>query len=240
MKDITENIGTLYHPRTALVFYEAKGMNAGTYTYVEYFDMDRHGNPINAHPLTVREAQHLSKALDTRNEAGKAFLKPMGILPTNILYTDPSGSGLVIWFTKATRRHLFFVEGLGIPNGIVHVPALLWVASKEKLFIYALKSSGRPTANTPLYHAPFFNVYSNGNVCLGTVDASIKKFASLEEFTASWEGYFFNSYFSHLMQNHNPVQGNCVSLWKKLRKTGEPFPKEVLKKTEKKIKNILR
>ncbi|HET7117845.1 MAG TPA: hypothetical protein VFI29_15225 [Hanamia sp.] len=39
MKDVMENIGTLYHPKTALVFYEAKGMNAEV--YVEYFDMDR-------------------------------------------------------------------------------------------------------------------------------------------------------------------------------------------------------
>ncbi|MCH5684087.1 prokaryotic E2 ligase family D protein [Niabella sp. W65] len=145
-----------------------------------------------------------------------------------------------MWFTKATCRNLFFIEGLGISSGIANVPALLWIASKEKLHIYALKSNRKPTENIPLYHAPFFNVYANGNVCMGTVDVNIKKSASLEEFTAAWEAYFFNSYFSHLMQNHNPIQGNCVSLWKKLRKTGDPFPKDVLKKTDRTIKNILR
>jgi len=36
--DITENFGTLYHPKSALVFYETKGAN--TDMYVEHFDMD--------------------------------------------------------------------------------------------------------------------------------------------------------------------------------------------------------
>lgn len=238
MKDVLENIGTLYHPKTALVFYEAKGMDKEV--YVEYFDMDKNGSPINAHPLTIKEAQRLSKALDTTREGSKAFLKPKGIIASNVLYTDPSENGFVMWFTKATCKNLFFVEGLGISNGNASVPALLWIANKDKLHIYSLKSDRKPTENTPLYHAPFFNVYADGSVCMGTVDVNIRKSASLEEFTTAWEAYFFNSYFSHLMQNHNPIHGNCVSLWKKLRKTGEPFPKEVLKKTDRTIKNILR
>lgn len=133
MKDVMENIGTLYHPKTALVFYEAKGMNAEV--YVEYFDMDKNGNPINAHPLTIKEAQRLSKALDTAREGCKAFLKPKGIIASNILYTDPSENGFVMWFTKATCKNLFFVEGLGISNGMAGVPALLWIANKEKLHV---------------------------------------------------------------------------------------------------------
>lgn len=237
MKDVMENIGTLYHPKSALVFYEAKGINAET--YVEYFDMDRNGSPINAHPLTVREAQRLSRALDTTVEGNRAFLKPKGIINPNVLYTDPSENGSVMWFTKATCRNLFFVEGLGIPSGMAGVPALLWIANREKLNVYALKTDRRPMEGTPLYHAPFFNVYENGNVCMGSVDVNIRRSASLEEFTAAWESYFFNSYFSHLVQHYNPVQGNCVSLWKKLRQTGGAFPKEVLKKTGRTIKNIL-
>ncbi len=238
MKDLTENIGTLYHPKGALVIYETI-KNEET-SYVEYFDMDRNGNPVNAHPLSVREAQQMAKALDTAGESNRAFLKPKGIIANNILYLDPSHNGQVIWFTKAACKDLFFIGSLGIPNGKANVPPLLWIASKYKLYIYALKSDRRPTESTTLYHAPFFNVYADGKVCMGTVDVNIKKTASLEEFTAAWETYFFNSYFSHLMQNHNPIQGNCVSLWKKLRKTGERFPKEILKKNNRTIKNILR
>ena len=36
--DITDHFGTLYHPKSALVFYETKGTE--TDMYVEHFDMD--------------------------------------------------------------------------------------------------------------------------------------------------------------------------------------------------------
>ncbi|TEB41264.1 PRTRC system protein B, partial [Flavobacterium circumlabens] len=82
--DITESFGTLYHPKTALVFYETRGTDSDV--YVEYFDMDNNGTPINAHPLTEREAKVLARALVTEKDRDKAFLKSNGILPTNILH----------------------------------------------------------------------------------------------------------------------------------------------------------
>ena len=67
--DITNNFGILYHPKSALVFFETEDYNPDG--YVEHFDIDRNGNPINAHPLTVREAQRLSKALNIQNKKEK-------------------------------------------------------------------------------------------------------------------------------------------------------------------------
>lgn len=78
-----------------------------------------------------------------------------------------------------------------------------------------------------------------GHVCMGTVDVNIQNSASAEEFIQAWESYFFNSYFSHLINEHNPINGNCVSLWKGLIESGEPFPSEVLKKTGKTLKHLL-
>lgn len=74
---------------------------------------------------------------------------------------------------------------------------------------------------------------------MGTVDVQIRQTASLEEFTTAWESYFFNSYFSHLMEDYNPVNGNCVSLWEQLIATGEPFPKSVLRKSEVTLKDLI-
>lgn len=71
MKDITQDFGTLYHPLSALVFYQTKGSSKAT--YVEHFDMDKNGNPINAHPLTEREAKVLAKALNTEKERVRHF-----------------------------------------------------------------------------------------------------------------------------------------------------------------------
>lgn len=238
INDLTQDFGTLYHPKSALVFYETKGSN--TDVYVEHFDMDKNGNPINAHPLTVREANVLAKALNTEQENNKAFLKSNGILPTNILYINPNADkGAVIWYTKAQQRQMYFVDSLQITNGTAQVPPMLWKASKNGLSVFALASDRRPTEKTKLYYTPYFNIYEDGKVCMGTVSVDIKKSASVEEFVQSWEYYFFNSYFSHLLGNYNPIKGNCVNLWKDLVNTDKPFPKEVLKPNNKTLKNLL-
>lgn len=238
LNDITQDFGQLYYPKSALVFYETKGNE--TDVYVEHFDMDKNGNPVNAHPLTVREAGVLAKALQTEDQKGKAFLKPNGILPTNILHINPSAErGTVLWYTKAQRRQLYFVDGLQIPNGTAHVPPMLWKADKNALSVFSLTSDRRPTEKTKLHYAPFFNIYEDGRVCMGTVSIDIKNAASVEEFLQAWEHYFFNSYFSHLLGNHNPIKGNCAALWKGLINRDNPFPKEVLKTNNRTLKNLL-
>lgn len=234
--ELSKTFGTLYYPKSALVIFQSK---KGQHDfYIEYYDMDEQGTPINAHPLTIREAQQLSKALQREKQYEKAFLKPEGILSSNILKVDAYGNGKVIWYTKAAKRNLFFKDSLEISNGRANVPPMLWMASKTGLQVYALKSNSRPTENTCLYHAPFFNVYTNGNVCMGTVDVRIKASASLEEFIQQWEAFFFNSYFSHLLENRSPVKGNCVNLWKSLIEKDEPFPKDRLIKTNRTLKNL--
>ena len=235
--DITNDFGKLYYPKSALVFYEAKDTDKAM--YVEHFDMDQSGNPINAHPLTVREANVLAKALQTEDEKNQAFLKPKGILPTNILHINPSAEkGTVLWYTKAQQRQLYFVDSLGIPNGKAQVPPMLWLASKSSLTVFALSNDRRPTEKTPLHYAPFFNIYEKGNVCMGTVGIDIKNSASVEEFIQAWEHYFFNSYFSHSLCE-NLTKKNIVNLWKGLSNTDKSFPKEVLKKNNKTLKNLL-
>lgn len=237
INDITENFGTLYYPKSALVFYETAGTE--TDIYVEHFDMDSNGTPINAHPLTVKEADVLAKALQTDEERNKAFLKPKGILPTNILHINPSAeNGTVLWYTRSKQRQMYFIDSLGISNGMAQVPPMLWLANKSSLTVFALANDRRPTEKTPLYYAPFFNIYEKGNVCMGTVSIDIKNSSSVEEFIQAWEHYFFNSYFSHSLCE-NLTKKNIVNLWKDLINTDKPFPKEVLKKNSKTLKNLL-
>lgn len=238
VKDITKEFGMLYYPISALVFYQGKEKDA-TKTYVEHFDMDSKGNPINAHPLSVEEAKALAESLHTEEEIDRAFLKSEGILPINILHINAS-SGTVLWYTKEQQRQLYFVNGLDISNGKAQVPPMVWLADKNSLAVFALTTDRRPNEKTLLHYAPFFNIYENGKVCMGSVTIDIKNSASVEEFTQAWETYFFNSYFSHLLGGYNPIKGNCVSLWKDLINTQNPFPKEVLKKTNRTLKHLLR
>ena len=237
LNDLTNDFTQLYYPTSALVFYRTNGQNADT--YVEYFDMDKNGTPINAHPLSVREANRLAKALNTAQEKEEPVLKSEGIIGSHILHLD-ARRGRVIWFTKALNRELYFTEDLGIPSGVANIPPMVWVADRESLSVYALRSNRKPTEHTKLYNAPFFNVYEDGRVCMGTVNVQIKRSASIEAFTTAWESYFFESYFSHLMFDYNPIKGNCVTLWKDLVNTGKVFPKEVLLKRNITLNDLLR
>ncbi|MDR6513676.1 PRTRC system protein B [Chryseobacterium camelliae] len=234
MEDITNSFGTYFDPICALVFYQ--GNSGYTESYVEYFDM-KNGLPINPHPITVLEGQRLATALQVKEE-NMNVLRSDGILPNNLLSFDAKSSAIV-WFTKAGVRELFFDKNLGIQSGKAHIPPLVWIADRKTLHLYALSSNRKPTLNTPLLYAPFFNVYQNGSVCMGTVDIATAETGSVNELMMLWENYFFNSYFSHLMSGHNPVNGNCVMLWENLIGTGKSFPSEMLLKTTKKLKDIL-
>ncbi|MFV8328185.1 PRTRC system protein B [Flavobacterium sp. ZS1P14] len=237
MKDITATFGTLYNPVKAFVVYQKN--TADKTIYVEAYDMDKNGCPINAHPLSLRESTQLANALDTSDELKRNFLKPSGLLPKNVLFINPDHDGYAVWHTPSQRVDLFFVDGLAIPNGKVSMPPLVWKASKNTLWIYAMDSDKEINEQTALAHAPFFNLYTDGKVCMGTVSISIKTDCLLEEFIQQWEQYFFNSYFSHLIGDASPVKGNIIQLWQNLVFNGKPFPMKSLLKNGLTIKNLL-
>lgn len=237
MKDITQTFGTLYNPVKAFVVYQKD--TAEKSIYVEAYDMDKNGYPINAHPLSLKESTQLASALDTSDELTRKFLKPSGLLPKNVLHLNPEHDGSAIWYTPAQKGCLFFVESLGIPNGKAFVPPLLWKATKNTLYIYAMETQTEINQETALYHAPFFNLYTDGRVCMGTIKVDIKADCHLEDFIQSWEQYFFNSYFSHLIGNGSPIRGNIIQLWQKLVGSDKPFPIKSLLKNGLTIKKIL-
>lgn len=233
-----ENTPKLFHPAAAIVVFKPEERDNDL--YLEYYDMDANGFPVNPRPLSVKEAQGLSKALDTRNEAAKAFLKPEGLMPWNVLHLNPAAKGNVVWYTKPQRRMLFFTQSLGLASPELPLPALVWLADKSRLYVFALQGKGKPRLNTALCNAPFFNLCRSGNVCMGSVDVRISRSASLEEFITAWEGYFFGSYFSHLIDGHNPVTGNLISLYQSLEGSGSIFPVEQLVPNGKQLKDVLR
>ena len=195
---------------------------------MQAFDVDPlSGHPINFHPLTEQESRQLAKILTVEKEKKKNFLRLNGLLPENVLYLDAE-RGQVIWYTPPQRRNLYFIQSLTIPNGIANLPALIWLATKNHLVLFALGSTDKPTIDTPLFYAPFFNTNKQGGVCMGTVSVGIRQSNTLNEFIAAWEESFFNSYFSHLYDQHQPVQGNIIQLWQHLIDNDTAFPFDVL------------
>jgi PRTRC genetic system protein B len=239
MKNITSVFDQTYQPVKALLIYQSQQAQSEN-VYVEAYDMDGQGCPVNAHPLDVQESAALAMCLDSSDELQCNFLKPKGLLSDKVLYINPAYDGCVVWYTPAQEVSLFFVEELGIPNGKAKVPTLLWKADKEHLHIYALHSNKRPDNNTPLYHAPFFNLYENGNVCMGTVNVEIEGSTCLEDFICQWQSYFFNSYFSHHIGGHYPIEGNTIQLWQQQVNSNKAFPIDQLKKSAVIIKELIK
>ncbi|WEA01762.1 PRTRC system protein B [Mucilaginibacter sp. SJ] len=250
MTNITEQFNNQYVPVKALLIYESQLNIKDQYgheadrnpqVYVESYDIGKRGQPINAHPLSLTELTSLSKLFQATEELKGNFLKPKGLISPNVLFLDPQNDGFVVWYTPPMERELYFVEGLGIPAGKAKLPALVWKASRESLHIYALKGKGKPNANTALYHAPFFNIYESGNVCMGTVQISIDRFTRLEDFINLWQEYFFNSYFSHTIGNHQGAFIDLKTLWQQQVGTGKAFPTDVLnKQNHLTLKNLIR
>ena len=103
-----------------------------------------------------------------------------------------------------------------------------------------IKGKSKPDAGTSLYHAPYFNIYNDGKVCMGTVNVQIEKHTALEDFMVQWESYFFNSYFSHLMNNFCPVSENIIQLWQAQTQTERDFPVIALKKNGMTLQTLLK
>ena len=236
MKNIANKFSKAYLPAKALLLYREQGSDE---FYIESYDIGKSGTPINAHPLSIRESQSLADTLNTTEENRQSFLQPKGLLGEEVIYINSQRNGFAIWYTPEMKRHLTFKSELTIPDGIAPMPPLLWKATTSSLEIWALKESKRPAMSTILYYAPFFNIYTDGRVCMGSVDIDIDTDCDLEKFISTWENYFFGSAFSHLLCEVSPVKTSIVPLWQKLISSGEAFPKNLLKKHSKTIKDLL-
>ena len=117
------------------------------------------------------------------------------VLPEHCLCWE---SGLMAWWRPAGRRRIFFKaqnDALNAISGLeVMHPPLVFRARENELSIWALNQDKRPTAETLLCRAPYFNVYDAGNMCTGSVrlPGSVRP-----DQTALWEECFFGSNFSH-------------------------------------------
>ena len=237
MKNITQQFNAVFEPFKALLIYrcEKETENSQFQTedkpieiYVESYDIGRNGKPINAHPLNVKEMATLSELLQTTQELKSSYLKSNGLLPANVLYVNQQSAGYAVWYTPPQEVTLFFVDGLNVPSGKYHVPAMVWKANADHLAVYAVKGKVKPTAKTKLCHAPYLNVYSGGNVCMGTVRIQINSSTCLEDFMQLWHHYFFNSNFSHAINGNNSTKSDTTALWRGLAGTGRDFPEDEL------------
>jgi PRTRC genetic system protein B len=214
-------IGTNHHfvLRDALLIYEESGAAFVTRHEIK---TDQKNQP------TLGPAQALTpKFLKTLLE-GLGRKTKVAVLPERVVAdTDET----IAWWTPARNRPMFFEDAEGRMTALngrdFPHPALAFVVNKQSLFVRALAENRRPGANTPLYMAPYWNVYETGNVCLGSMRAPEN--ADLRSIEA-WERGFFESSFTHpsgavrLTRHKKGFEG----MWKKLAGRTRPFPSRYL------------
>ena len=117
------------------------------------------------------------------------------VLPEHVLARTPE---LIAWWSRAQPRLMFFGEGNAETkklNGKMYPhPALVFMIHGRELFVRALAEDRRPTANTHLKSAPYWNTDPHGCVCLGSMRVPDEVgIGSL----AGWENAYFASEFTH-------------------------------------------
>ncbi len=171
---------------------------------------------------------------------GLGFTIPTEVLPENVIVR---GTDTIAWWTPAKTRALFFKCGSQEPllrmlNGKRYPhPPLLFKARGSDLWVRALKNNQRPTADTELCMAPYWNTYKNAVVCLGT--SKIPKNKRVEQI-AEWEESFFASEFTHSAGNSRSVQyeGGFLRMWQSLQEKRR-FPVRYLRPLKQTLKEFV-
>src|SRR5258706_5478467 len=93
------------------------------------------------------------------------------------------------WWRAPCKRTVWFEaedgadEGIGTRHGPASHPALVFAAAGGKWYVFAVKDKGRPGPDTPLYRAPYFNVWKTGEICTGNVRLpAAKRAAAIEAY----------------------------------------------------------
>lgn len=154
------------------------------------------------------------------------YLLNTDLLPENILAFSPRH---MMWWRPAGHSPVFFNnKELGKKSASVPHPALLFMVVEGTWSVWALSESRRPTLSTPLFHAPYFNVYDDGRICVGS--ASIPDRLSPSTIP-TWESAFFDSEFTHVNGQKKKIAhvNGEYAFWKEmLNGAYQEFPLDLL------------
>ena len=164
--------------------------------------------------LTTAFLRTLAEGLGTRITAE--------IFPENVLARTPE---TITWWTRARREVMFFggvdPDARALDGGAYPHPALVFRVTRRELFVRALERDERPTGETPLKTAPYWNCDAAGRVCLGSMRVPDQ---TTVESISDWQAGFFRSQFTHAngavrLTSHT---GGFLGLWKILKGSQDP------------------
>ena len=131
-------------------------------------------------------------------------------------------------------------EGSFDAQGVAPVPALIWLAERDSLYVFAVKDSERPTPETELFQAPFFNVWARGQICIGSAQRPSESSASDPK---AWEAMFWSSRFTHpnFKEKNRLIDGiDPYEFWSQMLNDETPqFPLDRLVPLKLKVADLL-
>lgn len=154
---------------------------------------------------------------------------PVEILPERVLVRTTE---MIVWWSPATVRTMFFSDRGGDATlrqlnakRFPH-PALVFKACGRQLSIRALARNARPTGDSKLCVAPYWNCNDQGIVCVGSMRIPHEKSVKAIDV---WEQSFFESEFTHAAGGTKQTQfpGGFLAMWLSLAHKKE-FPSQHL------------
>lgn len=183
----------------------------------------------------VRDGKPLAAQLPSRDQLVGLLRELLGagaareLWPRHVLFAD---TGRVVWHRPAERRPVFFHTGkqdfdAAFKGRSAVFPPLLFLALPGQLYVWALDSDVRPEAASPVFRAPFLNLYESGHMCAGTAKLPLEVSTDVTYFErAFFETTFTHSNYRDRLSLHS---GGHDGLWRALaHPERQTFPVETL------------
>lgn len=183
-------------------------------------------------PLSVETAKALFNFVN--NIENINYYSFTGIIPKNVL-TYKTDEKYIVWETPAEIKNIIYKEGLPVSSGEYYIPRLIWKLVGNKLSIWAIKEDIK-SEKDKLYNAPFFNIYNDGSICMGSAKFLEGSF-DYAKIIKKAENGFWNSTFTHT-NSDNLLICNFTE-WCNKRESRLNSCEHLLVETKKTIKSIL-
>ncbi|WDT73656.1 MAG: hypothetical protein MPW17_22210 (plasmid) [Candidatus Manganitrophus sp.] len=153
--------------KAALLYYRGDPSAAGDYWQIHSVEKDKAGVPVlrEGIPVQRRTLAELCK------EILPSLYQNIGWIDPGLLAYGAGSEGPLLFWRPSIRRSIYFGRTLKLESGIVTWPALVFLARPKELHVFAVNADQRPELDTPLLMPPFFNIYEDCRVCLGTTRA---------------------------------------------------------------------
>lgn len=172
------------------------------------------------------------KSLLPKEEQGTGFIEDTLLA---------KGVGYMMWWVKPRHRSVSFsaTEFGGERGAVVPNPGLVMLNRLDNWSVFAVKGNQRPTLDTELFQAPYFNVNRLGLICQGNITLPQGGQATQPE---AWNTVFFGSFFTHpnVREHGRLVKGDCYKFWKDmLDGKYSKFPERYLVSSERTVGKLL-